>query len=285
MTRRSSPPPEWIFAIGFVCGLLTLALVHAVLPSSFDRDIELVRAVRDLAAETYVEEPDSREMLDDALRGMVAGLDRYSRYYGPAELAEIERETSGEYKGIGVVFRDPVAAGQIRFTLPGGPADLAGLTVGDRFVEIDGDPVEEMGEEAMRALLQGDEELAVLVEGRDGGRRSVHLLPQAVIDPTVRHARMLDRDLGIGYLAIVAFTHRTPEEFDRWMQYLEGEGMRALVLDLRSNPGGILDAADAASPTASSARAPSSSTKTPSRDGGDQRPPAGRRGALRRACR
>lgn len=242
---RSSWSPEWTFTLGFSVGLMALTLVHTLLPSSsVDRDIELVRAVRDLAQDTYVGETDSRALIDDALAGMVAGLDRYSRYYGPQEIAEITRETSGEYKGIGVVFRDPVEAGQVRFPLWNSPAHRAGVRVGDRFVEVAGKAVLEMEPEELRETLRNARgDLAILLEHRDGTREEVSLQPEAVIDPTVRHARMLDADLGIGYLAITSFSHRTVEEFDRSTAWLLERGMEALVVDLRSNPGGILDAA------------------------------------------
>ncbi len=241
---RSRTSPELTFAVGFACGLVALAIVHALLPSSFDRDVELVRAVRDLATETYVEEVDSREMVDDALRGLVGGLDRYSRYYGPAEIEQIERETSGEYRGIGVVFRD-ADSGEIRFPLPNSPAERAGLRVGDRILSVDGARVADMPAGGLRESLKRSaiDEIELEVEGRDGVQRSTRLTPEDVVDPTIRHARMLDAALGIGYVAILSFSHRTPDEFDECVDYLEGEGLRALIIDLRSNPGGILDAA------------------------------------------
>ena len=234
--------PELLFAVGFTCGLITLAIVHALLPSSFDRDIELVRAVRDLAEETFVEEIDSREVVDEALRGMLESLDRYSRYYGPDEIADIERETSGEYLGIGVLFEDD-ERGVIRFALPDSPADRAGLGVGDRIVSIDGEIVDDLPEGGLRKRLRrtSGELIELELERRDGSTAQTSLRPEAVINPTVRHARMLDDELG--YLSIVSFSHRTPEEFDRWTGWLREQGMGGLVLDLRGNPGGILDAA------------------------------------------
>ena len=69
------------------------------------------------------------------------------------------------------------------------------------------------------------------------------LRPEVVLDPTVRHARMLVSERGIGYVAIRSFSHRTPQEFDEAVTDLQRAGLRALVLDLRLNPGGILDAA------------------------------------------
>ena len=242
--QRSRTPSELVFAFGFACGLVTLAIAHALLPSSFDREIELFRAVRDLASDTYVEEVDSRELIDGALAGMISGLDRYSRYYGPEAVAGIQRETSGEYHGIGVLFVDP-EGGLIRFALPDSPAEKAGLTVGDRIVRVDDAWVRDLPPGGLRDRLRRAKRDAIELEleDRQGARRTTSLYTEQVIDPTVRHARIVDHDLGIGYLSIISFSHRTPDEFDRTIRWLEGEGMRSLVLDLRSNPGGILDSA------------------------------------------
>jgi len=242
--QRLRPPTELAFAVGFVCGLLTLAIFHLVLPSSADRDVELFRAVRDLTEKSYVESLDPRELLDEALAGMVGSLDPYSRYYGPDEIAGVQRETSGEYFGIGVLFLD-LQTGVIRFALPDSPAERAGLTVGDQIIQIDEAFVRELPAGELRERLQraADDPVVLRVEDRAGNRRTTTVRSEKVVDPTVRHARMVDADLGIGYLAIVSFSHQTPDEFDRWIEWLRDQGMRSLILDLRSNPGGILDSA------------------------------------------
>ena len=232
-----------LFSLGVAIGLLTALLVDRATRFFLDRDLELVRAVRDLATEEFVREVDRDELVDDALDGMLRGLDRYSHYYPPREIAALERETSGEFLGIGVVFRvgEP---GRILFPYPGSPADKAGLRVGDRILSAEGEEVAAMAREELQALLHREEaELHLRVEGLEGARREVVLRPEVVLDPTVRHARMLPGTSGAGYLAIRAFSHRTPQEFDATVAELQRAGLRALVLDLRANPGGILDAA------------------------------------------
>jgi len=241
--RRSSGTGQALFVLGLASGLLAAILVDRTARFFLDRDIELVRAVRDMASEEFVREVAPEELIDDALRGMLSGLDRYSHYYGPGELSELERETSGEFLGIGVVFRSS-EVGRILFPYPGSPADEAGLCVGDRIVSAAGKVVSSMSMRELQSLLhQGGGEVLLGVEGLDGTSRDVVLRPDVVLDPTVRHARLLDPERGIGYLSIRSFSHRTPEEFDRAVQGLGAGGLRGLVLDLRANPGGILDAA------------------------------------------
>lgn len=234
-------PGQALFILGLALGLLAALAIERATRSFLDDDIELVRTVRDLAVEDFVRPVDGDELVGDALNGMLAGLDRYSHYYGPPEVAELERETSGEFLGIGVVFRAG-ELGRVLFPYPGSPAEAAGLRVGDLIVAADGHAVAGMQARELQGLLhRADAEVRLAVQGLEGQEREVHLRPDVVLDPTVRHVRMLADD--VGYLSIRSFSHRTPEEFDRALDELEPRGMRGLVLDLRANPGGILDAA------------------------------------------
>ena len=231
--------------MGLLTGLVLMALVELMVPDEEEQDVAFYRRVRDLVSSSFVRELDDREILDHALRGMVEGLDPYSRYYTAEDLPRMDRETEGRYRGIGVVFDSPVSAGRVLFPMSNSPADRAGLTVGDRMLEINGLEVAGMPEGGLQEALREppDGELDLLVEGLDGARRRVSLSPEPVVDPTVRHTRILDRDRGIGYLAIRSFSRQTPAEFDAEIAALEQQELRALVLDLRGNPGGVLDAA------------------------------------------
>ena len=234
-----------LFVLGLVVGLLGALVAERVTSRLVDRDIELVRAVRNLAIEEYVDEVAPDALIDDALDGMLSGLDPYSRFYGREHVAQVDRDTYGEFRGVGVVFRRPVREGQVLFPFPNSPAERADLRVGDRILEIDGQRVAEMETGELQRTIQRSEEdeLSLLVVGLDGAERNLVLGLEQVVDPTVRHARLLDPDRGIGYLAILSFSHRTPDEFDRAVADLQEQGMERLVIDVRMNPGGILNAA------------------------------------------
>jgi len=234
-----------LFVLGIVVGLFSALVAERVTVSLVDRDIELLRSVRNLAIEEFVQDVDSEELVDDALRGMLQGLDRYSRFYGHEEIAQLDRETYGEFRGIGVVFRPPSSDGQVLFPFPGSPAGAAGIQVGDQILKIDGRRVAEMDAGGLQRAIQKatGNELRLTVRGLDGKERRLLLELDQVMDPTVRHARMLDPQRGVGYLSIYSFSHKTPDEFDHAVSELERHGLKSLVIDLRSNPGGILDAA------------------------------------------
>jgi carboxyl-terminal processing protease len=242
-SSSSSGANQALFVLGLVAGLLAALTIDRAARFFLDRDLELVRAVRDLAVEEYVREVEPSQLIDDALNGMLQELDEHSAFYGPREIATLERETTGEFLGIGAVFRSG-EAGRILFPCPGSPAERAGLRVGDRILRAGGEAVASMSTEDLQARLhQGDTQVELEVEGLDGGVRAVALRPAAILDPTVRHARLVSPERGIGYVAIRSFSHRTPEELDEAVAHLQADGMRSLVIDLRGNPGGILDAA------------------------------------------
>jgi carboxyl-terminal processing protease len=223
--------------------MLLMALGGRWLDLGPEADLSHYRDVRDLVEGTYAGPVERHELLDDALKGMVAGLDPHSHYYTAAEVAALERETGGTYTGIGAVLtRDA----RVLWPWPGAPAERAGLRVGDRVLAVNGTLVADMTpggfEDELRAAPD-DAELTLEVQGRDGAPRTVRIRPEEVVEPSVRHARIADPEHGLGYVSIHAFTRHTPEELDAALSELAQRDLRGLVLDLRGNPGGVLPAA------------------------------------------
>jgi carboxyl-terminal processing protease len=176
---------------------------------------------------------------------MIEDLDPYSRYFDRTQVAGLNRQTSGHFTGIGVVFARPVSAGRILFPVPDSPADRAGLRVGDRIVKVRDRPVADMrrGELQQEITRPTGRSVPLVVVGRDQVEREVLVELGEIVDPTVRHARVADGELEIGYLAITSFSARTPQEFDEAVDALVARGSKALVIDLRGNLGGVLRSA------------------------------------------
>jgi len=229
--------------VGVTLGAVLGLFGARILARAEDPDAAAYREVRSFVERTYVREVGREELLDAALAGMVEQLDPYSRYYGPAEVAAVERETSGHYQGIGVVFAQPTSEARVLFTLAGSPAEKAGLRVGDQFVRVGGASVSGMAISELRQRLGERDRGALELElrGRDGTLRTLEIGQEALVDPTVRHARIVAP--GFGYLALSAFSGETPAEFDAAVADLREQGAGALVLDLRGNLGGVLRSA------------------------------------------
>lgn len=203
------------------------------------------REVRDYARQAYVREVTHDHLLDAALHGLANGLDDYSEYFDLTESEALQRETTGRYFGLGIVLGRRFEDGRILFPLAGGPAAGAGVRVGDRIVSIAGKKFEDVDTTAFRKFVSGDEPHDVDLEllGLDGTERALTVRTAEVVEPTVRHERLVDEERQVGYLAVTSFSHETPSEFAAAIERLKDDGLRALVIDLRENSGGVLHSA------------------------------------------
>lgn len=243
------PPPDSgrdisHFIIGLLAGLGLSLLWVWTQPRSMPKDLELFGQVRDYVHGNFVDEVDGEKLVDDALRGMIYQLDEYSRYFDASQVRDVARETEGRYVGLGAVFRSPTSKGQVLFTLDRSPAHRAGLRVGDQIIEVRGEPVEGLGAGGLAGALRGQvgEQIPMIVRGLDGDIRDLVVLLEDLLDPSVRHTSLLDEEHGIGYLAIRSFSDETPREFDHAVEALRRVGMKSLIVDVRGNYGGVLQA-------------------------------------------
>lgn len=243
-------PSSMLIALGsFALALVAVTSLGALAMSRVTTDLELARltSVRELIEQEYVEPVSADALLRDAIRGMVEGLDDYSRYYTGQDAHTFEQETSGRFGGIGLVM-DPAAPELVRvlFPQPGSPAERAGLRPGMRILEVDRVPVTQIPPDELAERVRGREGTSVVLRicAPDGSNtRDVPIERGPIRDRSVRKVRMLDRERGIASLWIGAFTEETVSEFDEAVAQLKAQGMRSLIMDLRLNGGGVLSAA------------------------------------------
>ena len=192
-----------------------------------------------------------------------AALNAYLRQYDPfgevtpPDLVEARREeSSGQYFGIGIRMDPdqqrnarPVTALHVFGVAPGGPAEKAGLKVGEEITSVDGRPVAvilaEKGWPGIGEAIKGEQETHVRlgVRNAEGVEREIVAVRGAVSSGSVFGERLLDRAHGIGYARVFQFHHDTTETLRSKLEALGKEGMKSLVLDLRQNRGGLLDQA------------------------------------------
>jgi carboxyl-terminal processing protease len=209
----------------------------------------LARAI-ELVRQDYVDEDktDYEELTYSALRGMLAELDPHSDFMDPKDFAGMQEDTKSEFGGLGVVVTRKDDRLAIVAPMEGTPGFRAGLLPGDVILEIDGQSAEKMSLRDAVDKLRGkpgtDVELAVARE-KEAKPLTFTLQREVIKVPSVRGARILDTAAGprIGYVRVTQFSEPTGKEFARAVAGLEEQGMDALVLDLRFNPGGLLTAA------------------------------------------
>lgn len=208
-------------------------------------DARLLAEILQRVREYYVDPVDDHQLMRQAMHGMVEGLDEYSGFLESDEYAALKLMTSGSYAGIGIEVEAVADGVRITGSMAGSPAARAGVHAGDLIVTIDG---RRFGADQLDAAVnsvRGEPgsrvRLSVLREGRpldfDIVRSEVEL-------PSVA-AQLLAPDYG--YLRISSFTESTADEFARELVRLQGRAngnaLQGLVIDLRNNPGGVLDAA------------------------------------------
>ncbi len=209
----------------------------------------ILRLAHQQVIQDHVDEHDPGELLHRAIDGMVNDLDRYSAYVPPREVRQFEENTTGSYEGIGVLMAPLTSPITVLFPLSGGPAEREGIQVGDQILAIDGEdmtqfPVSELSAEAQDRLKGEAGQPVTLAIARGEEKFDVVLQRGPVQRPSVKWARLIDEAAGIGYLHLSDFQNHTQEEFDIVVAELEAtapDGLRALVVDLRFNPGGILE--------------------------------------------
>ena len=189
----------------------------------------------------YLDEIDGQQVEDTMYTGMVAGLDDpYSVYYSKEELEGMEEATAGEYSGIGATLSQDPETKEISVVscFTGTPAEEADLLPGDVITGWNGSSVSDMelSELVSKIKTDPDEHLTLSIE-RDGEELEVELTRRAVKIPTVEYEMLEDQ---IGYIRLLEFDEVTAQQFEDAMSDLESQGMEKLIIDVRNNPGGVL---------------------------------------------
>ncbi|MBX5460192.1 MAG: S41 family peptidase [Steroidobacteraceae bacterium] len=192
----------------------------------------------------YVDEVDDQALMEKAVRGMVAALDPHSAFLDSEEFEEMRLSTMGSYPGVGIEVVTEDSAVKVLRPIEGSPADQAGMQSGDLIVKIDGTDV---GADLAGAIarMRGPEGSTVHLTVRRPatGELLEFSLRRAKVDVhSVMHTTL---EPGYGYVRITSFSETTAEEVGRAIASLKKEnpeGLHGLVLDLRGNPGGVLEA-------------------------------------------
>jgi carboxyl-terminal processing protease len=212
--------------------------------SGVDPNIRLLAEAIAKVRSQYVDEMGTDEIVENAIRGMLSSLDPYSVYLDTDDFTNLRIGTQGNYEGLGIQIS--IRDGFLTVIAPfeGTPAFRAGIIAGDRIVEIDGQSTESMTLDDAVHLMRGPKGSSVelkVARGRDRRLLDIPVERDVIVLKSVPYA-FRDPD-GIGYVRVSSFSENTGKDLRRAIENLRDEGIHGLVLDLRGNPGGLLDQA------------------------------------------
>lgn len=203
----------------------------------------LVNMMRALSTD-YVDEVEPEKLMEDAAAGMVGQLDPYTVYLPEEEMSQFEIMSTGKYGGVGSLIRQRDNGVVFAQPYAGSPADRAGLKIGDRIVAIGDENAEKFTTDEVSKRLKGDpgSTVDVTVERLYTGKRErLTIRRERISIPSIPYYGMIGDT--IGYIHHSDFTVGCAEEVRRALDDLHGQGMKALVLDLRGNGGGVMQEA------------------------------------------
>jgi len=244
-----------ILGLGLVLGVM-LAIGQGVLaekensrvaPQSIPlEDIRSLSEVFGKIKQNYVEDIDDKELLENAIRGLLSGLDPHSAYLDKKAFTDLREGTSGEFGGLGIVVGMKDGFVNVISPIDGTPAERAGVKSGDLIIRLGEKNVKGMTLEDAVKIMRGKPDTDILLTiVREGKDKPLKIkITRAIIK--VQSVRSKTLEDGFGYIRISAFQERTGADLRKAITKLKRENnkkIKGLVLDLRNNPGGLLSAA------------------------------------------
>lgn len=237
-----------LFILLFFLAVLTGGIIYDDLSASDGSDpyqaIKLLNEAIHQVSDKYVDPLPADSLYLRALNGMLNSLDPYSQLLSPGDYNDLRIHTQGNYEGLGIRIDLVDNVLTVIAPIEGTPAYRAGLLPGDRILRVDEVPTKGWSEEKAVQELRGPRgSKVVLTIGREGLDRpfEVEIVRRAITLSAVPYAFMLRN--GIGYVRFTQFSEHGRDELREAIRDLEKKGLRSLVLDLRGNPGGLLDQA------------------------------------------
>ncbi len=199
----------------------------------------------DDVTDNYADEIDYEKANQAAIQGMLSTLDPHSTFFPPTDFTRLKQDQDSQFYGIGVTILRHHNGVYVQSPVKDTPAARAGLRYGDRIIEVDEKDARDWSSEQVSKAVRGNRDASVTLKVERAGALAplyFTMRRDTVPLPSIRSSFMLRP--GTGYVALVGgFTHTTSDELQEALSGLQKEGMRQIVLDLRNNPGGLLDQA------------------------------------------
>ena len=210
-----------------------------------DRIVADYREALDVIGENYGGKADRENVSDKSIQGMLWSLDPHSSFFTREEFQRLSQEQASQFYGIGVSILQHRDGVYVQSIVPGTPAEAAGLRYGDRIAEVDGKDASEWTSGEVSKNVRGERGTTVKMKVERANASAplyFDIVRGGVPLPSIRNYFMLPN--GVGYIGLTGgFQETTAEELNEALSDLDKQGMKSLILDLRNNPGGILEQA------------------------------------------
>lgn len=211
-------------------------IVFNSVPEELDEFVSTYNTINN----SYYKKVSKDKLVDAAIEGMLSSLDDpYSEYMNKTDSTEFNETVNGEYDGIGITIISDNDAVKIVSVFDNSPAKKVGLKAGDKIAAINDENVANKNTEQISKLIKNSKKVKIKVI-RDNEEKEYTIKKGTVDIPSVT-SKMIDKDNKIGYISISIFSSNTYKEFNKALEKLEKNNMKALVIDVRNNPGGHLD--------------------------------------------
>ena len=242
----------WV-SVGIVAGALTTVSLQTVARGAMTplplEEIQQLSAVFGLIKTDYVEPVDDKKLITDAIGGMVSSLDPHSQYFDKKSFKEFREGTTGRFVGVGIEITQEDGLIKIVSPIEGSPADRAGLKTNDLITKIDDTAVKglTLNEAVKRMRGEPNTKVTLTILRKDESRSFPVTITREEIKTQSVKAKVIEP--GYAWIRLSQFQERTVDDFARKLEeiYKQEPRLKGLVLDLRNDPGGLLDAAVAVS--------------------------------------
>ncbi len=241
--RIQGPLMAFLFALLF----LVSTSAYAGHSGSEDKEVypklKTFTEVLSLVDQNYVEDPDNEVLIDGAIRGLLTSLDPHSSYMTKEQFAEMQVDTRGEFGGLGIQIGIRDGALTVIAPIEDTPAERAGILAGDRIDKIDGESAKDIALfDAVKKLRGPKGSSVILTVYRETTKESldVTIVRDIIAVKSVKHKVIDDT---IGYVRLTQFQERTADDLSKALESFASASLKGLVLDLRNNPGGLLNSA------------------------------------------
>ena len=233
--------------IGLLVGFRIKDTSSVARSAVLDANIKKFQQALEFIEENYVMEPDHDKLVDDAIQGIMDGLDPHSTYFSAPEMGQMQERMEGSFDGIGIQFEIIEDTIYVVTPLAGGPSEKLGIQSGDRIITVDGKSVAGVGISNTDVYShlkgpRGSEVKVKIYRSTINEYLDFDIIRDKIPIHSVNYSYMMDKQTG--FIQVSRFAETTYAEFKEHLDKLLAQGMKRLVLDLRTNPGGYMTMAN-----------------------------------------